>query len=167
MSHYQDAQTPLDGHHWCSQYCGARGATTPTTLQHVFVPCFISKPRLRVVCIFICYLHVRLSYKPCHYTYQYGIHIRTHLSHFVMLRFLNANSVLCVNSNGEGGVENRKGWLDRNGKGDDGLTAAAASKVLINWGAIHQLLNIILQLRILVLLFVSTLPYVVKVKRYS
>jgi hypothetical protein len=35
------------------------------------------------------------------------------------------------------------------------------------WGAIHQLLNIILQLRILVLLLVSTLPYVVKVKNYS
>jgi hypothetical protein len=34
-------------------------------------------------------------------------------------------------------------------------------------GAIHQLLNIILQLRILVLLLVSTLPYVVKVKNYS
>jgi hypothetical protein len=36
-----------------------------------------------------------------------------------------------------------------------------------NPGAIHQLLNIILQLRILVLLFVSTLPYVVKAKNYS
>jgi hypothetical protein len=35
------------------------------------------------------------------------------------------------------------------------------------WGAIHQLLNIILKLRILVLLPVSTLPYVVKVKNYS
>jgi hypothetical protein len=35
------------------------------------------------------------------------------------------------------------------------------------WGAIHQLLNIILQLRILVLLPVSTMPYVVKVKNYS
>jgi ABC-type multidrug transport system fused ATPase/permease subunit len=34
-------------------------------------------------------------------------------------------------------------------------------------GAIHQLLNIILKLRILVLLHVSTLPYVVKVKNYS
>jgi hypothetical protein len=34
-------------------------------------------------------------------------------------------------------------------------------------GAIHQLLNIILQLRIIVLLLVSTLPYVVKVKNYS
>jgi hypothetical protein len=34
-------------------------------------------------------------------------------------------------------------------------------------GAIHQLLNIILQLRILVLLLVSTLPYVVKVNNYS
>jgi hypothetical protein len=34
-------------------------------------------------------------------------------------------------------------------------------------GAIHQLLNIIIQLRILVLLLVSTLPYVVKVKNYS
>jgi hypothetical protein len=33
--------------------------------------------------------------------------------------------------------------------------------------AIHQLLNIILQLRILVLLLVSTLPYVVKVNNYS
>jgi hypothetical protein len=35
------------------------------------------------------------------------------------------------------------------------------------WGAIHQLFNIILQLRILVLLLVSTLLYVVKVKNYS
>jgi hypothetical protein len=35
------------------------------------------------------------------------------------------------------------------------------------WDAIHQLLNIILKLRILVLLLVSTLPYVVKVKNYS
>jgi hypothetical protein len=35
------------------------------------------------------------------------------------------------------------------------------------WGAIHQLLNIILQLRILVLLLLSTLPYVVKVENYS
>jgi hypothetical protein len=35
-------------------------------------------------------------------------------------------------------------------------------------GAIHQFLNIILQLRILVLLPVSTtMPYVVKVKNYS
>jgi hypothetical protein len=34
-------------------------------------------------------------------------------------------------------------------------------------GAIRQFLNIILQLRILVLLPVSTLPYVVKVKNYS
>jgi hypothetical protein len=33
-------------------------------------------------------------------------------------------------------------------------------------GAIHQLLNIILKLRILVLLPVSTLPYVVKVNNY-
>jgi hypothetical protein len=34
-------------------------------------------------------------------------------------------------------------------------------------GAIHQLLNIILKLRILVLLPVSTLPYIVKVKNHS
>jgi hypothetical protein len=34
-------------------------------------------------------------------------------------------------------------------------------------GAIHQLLNIILKLRILVLLPVSTLPCVVKVENYS
>jgi hypothetical protein len=39
--------------------------------------------------------------------------------------------------------------------------------LLTSWGAIHQLLNIILKLRILVLLLVSTLPYVVKVKNYS
>jgi hypothetical protein len=37
----------------------------------------------------------------------------------------------------------------------------------IIWGAIHQLLSIILKLRILVLLPVSTMPYVVKVKNYS
>jgi hypothetical protein len=35
------------------------------------------------------------------------------------------------------------------------------------WGAIHQLLSIILKLRILVLLLVSTIPYVVIVKNYS
>jgi hypothetical protein len=35
------------------------------------------------------------------------------------------------------------------------------------WGAIHQLLNIIIQRRILVLLLVSTLPHYVKVKNYS
>jgi hypothetical protein len=34
-------------------------------------------------------------------------------------------------------------------------------------GAIHQFLNIILKLRILVLLPVSTMPYVVMVKNYS
>jgi predicted MFS family arabinose efflux permease len=34
-------------------------------------------------------------------------------------------------------------------------------------GAIHQLLSIILKLRILVLLPVSTMPYVVMVKNYS
>jgi hypothetical protein len=38
---------------------------------------------------------------------------------------------------------------------------------LQHWGAIHPLLNIILQLRILVLLLVSTVPYVVKVENYS
>jgi hypothetical protein len=48
----------------------------------------------------------------------------------------------------------------------DGLTCTF--KVICeHWGAIYQLLNIILQLRILVLLLVSTLPYVVKVKNYS
>jgi antibiotic biosynthesis monooxygenase (ABM) superfamily enzyme len=41
---------------------------------------------------------------------------------------------------------------------------SAYSKV---WGAIHQFLRIILKLRILVLLLVSTLPFVVKVKNYS
>jgi hypothetical protein len=35
------------------------------------------------------------------------------------------------------------------------------------WGAIHQLLSIILKLRILVLLGVSTMPYVVMVENYS
>jgi hypothetical protein len=54
------------------------------------------------------------------------------------------------------------------------VAAAVSSHIVLpvrttplNRGAIHQLLNIILQLRILVLLFVSTLPYVVKVKNYS
>jgi Gpi18-like mannosyltransferase len=42
-----------------------------------------------------------------------------------------------------------------------GVFLAMAS---ITRGAIHQLLNIILQLRILVVLLVSPLPYVVKVK---
>jgi hypothetical protein len=36
-----------------------------------------------------------------------------------------------------------------------------------NRGAIHQLLSIILKLRILVLLPVSTMPYVVMAKNYS
>jgi hypothetical protein len=36
-----------------------------------------------------------------------------------------------------------------------------------NRGAFHQLLSIILKLRILVLLPVSNLPFVVKVKNYS
>jgi long-subunit acyl-CoA synthetase (AMP-forming) len=36
-----------------------------------------------------------------------------------------------------------------------------------NRGAIHQLLSIILKLRILVLLPVSTVPYVVRLKNYS
>jgi hypothetical protein len=36
-----------------------------------------------------------------------------------------------------------------------------------DWGAIHQLLSIILKLRILVLLTVSTMPYVVIVTNYS
>jgi hypothetical protein len=35
------------------------------------------------------------------------------------------------------------------------------------WGAIHQLLSIILKSRILVLLLVSTLSYVAKVENYS
>jgi hypothetical protein len=39
--------------------------------------------------------------------------------------------------------------------------------VVGTWGAIHQLLNIILKLRILVLFLVSTLPYVVTVKNCS
>jgi hypothetical protein len=48
--------------------------------------------------------------------------------------------------------------------------AVAKAKVfphLEAWGAIHQLFSVILKLRILVLLPVSTMPYVVKVKNYS
>jgi hypothetical protein len=41
------------------------------------------------------------------------------------------------------------------------------SPVVLDRGAIHQLLNIILKLRILVMLLVSTLHYAVKVKNYS
>jgi hypothetical protein len=37
----------------------------------------------------------------------------------------------------------------------------------MSWGAIQQLLSIILKLRILVLLLVSTMPYVVIAKNYS
>jgi hypothetical protein len=37
----------------------------------------------------------------------------------------------------------------------------------LTWGAIHQLLSIIHKLRILVLLPVSTMPYVVIFKNYS
>jgi hypothetical protein len=56
-------------------------------------------------------------------------------------------------------------------EGNSGKKKAPAAAILLqgvvdSWGAIHQLLNIILQLRILVLLLVSTLPYVVKVKNY-
>jgi hypothetical protein len=36
-----------------------------------------------------------------------------------------------------------------------------------SWGAIHQCLRIILKLRILVLIPVSTMPYVVEVKNFS
>jgi hypothetical protein len=43
----------------------------------------------------------------------------------------------------------------------------SAERETENRGAIHQLLNIIFQLTILVLLLVSTPPYVVKVKNYS
>jgi hypothetical protein len=43
--------------------------------------------------------------------------------------------------------------------------AAAAGRA--NRGAIHQLLSIILKLRILVLLPMSTMPYVVMAKNYS
>jgi hypothetical protein len=43
----------------------------------------------------------------------------------------------------------------------------AGGSVSIARGAIHQLLSIILNLRILVLLPVSTTPYVVIVKNYS
>jgi hypothetical protein len=46
-------------------------------------------------------------------------------------------------------------WIDR------------AFSVAPTRGAIHQLLSIILKLRILVLLPVSTMPYVVMVKNYS
>jgi hypothetical protein len=46
---------------------------------------------------------------------------------------------------------------------DGGLDA----RRLATRGAIHQMLNIIFQLRILVLLLVSTLPCVVKAKNYS
>jgi hypothetical protein len=49
------------------------------------------------------------------------------------------------------------------------LTASGSrsSGIFAACGAIHQLLNIILKLRILVLLPVSTLPYIVKVNNYS
>jgi hypothetical protein len=40
-------------------------------------------------------------------------------------------------------------------------------KKKVSWDGIHQLLNIILQRRIFVLLLVSTLRYVFKVKNYS
>jgi hypothetical protein len=45
--------------------------------------------------------------------------------------------------------------------------AAASTGDSCSWGAIHQLLSIILKSRILFLLPVSTLPYVVKVKNDS
>jgi hypothetical protein len=49
-----------------------------------------------------------------------------------------------------------------------GTKMSVCSTALVRtWGAIHQLLNIILELRILVLLPVSKLPYVVIVKNYS
>jgi hypothetical protein len=50
----------------------------------------------------------------------------------------------------------------------DGADGGGGALVLARfWGAIHQLLSIILKLRILVLLPVSNMPYVVKVKNYS
>jgi hypothetical protein len=48
-----------------------------------------------------------------------------------------------------------------------GYNVAAWNRYAVSRGAIHQLLSIILKLRILVLLPVSTMPYVVKVKNYS
>jgi hypothetical protein len=57
------------------------------------------------------------------------------------------------------------------GRPTSGLTVTGllvcACSLTPTWGAIHQLLNIILKLRILVLLPVSKLPYVVIVKNYS
>jgi hypothetical protein len=54
-----------------------------------------------------------------------------------------------------------------NGFGGAIVRMTAQPGATVPRGAIHQLLNIILQLRILVLLLVSTLLYVVKVKNYS
>jgi hypothetical protein len=60
------------------------------------------------------------------------------------------------------------------GSGDRGrmtqaeyLVADPRKMAPLVWGEIHQLLNIILKLGILVLLTVSTLACVVKVKNYS
>jgi hypothetical protein len=60
-------------------------------------------------------------------------------------------------------VVNENGWTLSYTKQ---LAIRALSRVYPKdtWGAIHQLLSIILNLRILVLFHVSTLPYVVKVK---
>jgi hypothetical protein len=42
-----------------------------------------------------------------------------------------------------------------------------SAALVMSWGAIHQYLRIILKLRILVLLPVSTLPYLVQAKNHS
>jgi hypothetical protein len=65
-------------------------------------------------------------------------------------------------------IHHRKQLRESGVRGRPGLVHGRRAPVEeATWGAIHQLLNIILQLRILVLLFVSTLPYVLKVKNYS
>jgi hypothetical protein len=46
-------------------------------------------------------------------------------------------------------------------------SGSVAFQLLVVWNAIHQCLKIIIKLRIVVLLLVSTLPYVVKVWNYS
>jgi hypothetical protein len=65
----------------------------------------------------------------------------------------------------QGGGYNDAGALFKNPM----FRKGALRQFLYNFirGAIHQLLNIILQLRILVSLPVSTLPYVVTVENYS
>jgi hypothetical protein len=69
-----------------------------------------------------------------------------------------------INRSNGGGGDN---WIEEPSQPPETSSAAEIYSDVADRGAIHQLLSIILNLRILVLLPLSTLPYVVRVKNYS